>query len=248
MVNVAGAWAEDQGLARQPAQGMAAMGILALVTLLGVQNYQPVAQAQMTTLPGRLAFTARGRVYVLDGPSGQKSALASDPGELLAWSPDGQRILVQRQDKQTGPRLYLLSVRDGSFTKLADGSALANAWSPDGRALLYVVAQPLSQENQVWRAQVGAGLSHEPVQIADGSSPTWSADGRRIALSARRAGRAQVWVLNPDGSDPIQLTTDGGENPAWSPDGEHIAYTFNSRVYVMEADGSGKRQLTTGRS
>ncbi|MDP3047367.1 MAG: DPP IV N-terminal domain-containing protein, partial [Chloroflexota bacterium] len=246
VVYVAGAWAENHGLSRQPARGMAAMGVLALVALLGVQNYQPVAQAQMATLPGRLAFTARGRVYVLDGPGGQKSALASDPGELLAWSPDGARILVQRQDGQMGPRLYLLTVRDGSFTKLADGSALANAWSPDGRALLYVVAKPLPQENQVWRVQVGEGLNHEPVQIAEGSSPTWSADGRRIALSARRAGRAQVWVLNPDGSDPIQLTTDGGENPAWSPDGEHIAYTFNSRVYVMEADGSGKRQLTTG--
>jgi dipeptidyl aminopeptidase/acylaminoacyl peptidase len=246
LVYAAGAWAEDQGLSRQPARAVAALSVLVLVALLGVQNYQPVAQAQAPALPGRLAFTARGRVYVLDGPSGQKSALAGDPGELMAWSPDGQRILVQRQDKQTGPRLYLLAVRDGSFTKLADGSALANAWSPDGRALLYVVTQPLPQENQVWRAQVGEGLKQDPVQIAEGSSPTWSADGRRIALSVRRGGRAQVWVLNPDGSDPIQITTDGGENPAWSPDGEHIAYTFNSRVYVMDADGSGKRQLTTG--
>jgi Tol biopolymer transport system component len=246
LIYVAGAWAENQGLSRQPARGMAAMGILALVALLGLQSYQPVAEAQTVTLPGQLAFTARGKVYVLDGPTGQKSALASDPGQLLAWSPDGQRILVQRQDKQAGPRLYLLAVRDGSFTKLADGSAQANAWSPDGRALLYVVAQPLPLENQVWRAQVGEGQNLEPVQIAEGSSPTWSADGRRIAVSVKRAGRAQVWVLNPDGSDPIQLTTDGGENPAWSPEGEHIAYTFNSRVYIMEADGSGKRQLTTG--
>jgi photosystem II stability/assembly factor-like uncharacterized protein len=55
-----------------------------------------------------------------------------------------------------------------------------------------------------------------------------------------------MWALYPDGSDPIQLTTDGGENPVWSPDGEHIAYTFNSRVYVMDADGGDKRQLTTG--
>jgi hypothetical protein len=195
LVYAAGAWAESQGASRRPARGMAALGVVGLLLLLGFQSYQPVAAARMTALPGQLAFTARGKVYVLDGPSGQKIAVASDPGELMAWSPDGQRILVQRQAGQAGARLYLLEVRDGSFTKLADGAARANAWSPDGRSLLYVVAQPPPLENQVWRVQVGQGQSLDPVRIADGSSPTWSADGRRIALSARRAGRAHVGAV-----------------------------------------------------
>ena len=63
---------------------------------------------------------------------------------------------------------------------------------------------------------------------------------------AGAGGRPQVWVMNPDGSDLIQLTTDGGEDPAWSPDGRLIAYAFNGRVFVMTAGGADRRQISSG--
>jgi TolB protein len=58
--------------------------------------------------------------------------------------------------------------------------------------------------------------------------------------------------MKPDGSSKVKLTTDGSFKgpPTWSPRGNRIAYTSNltgnMEAYVMNLDGSGKKELTTG--
>jgi hypothetical protein len=51
----------------------------------------------------------------------------------------------------------------------------------------------------------------------------------------------QVWRADLDGSGARQLTI--GETADVSPDGAHIAFIRNSRLYVMNADGSGVTPL-----
>ena len=52
--------------------------------------------------------------------------------------------------------------------------------------------------------------------------------------------------MNADGSERRRLTQDG-RGPAWSPDGKMIAFNREDatgpELYVMNADGSGKRSL-----
>ena len=63
--------------------------------------------------------------------------------------------------------------------------------------------------------------------------------------------------MNADGSGTRRLTHNAGYDgePAWSPDGRKIAFQSkrgfryrggmgNGEIYVMNADGSGKRNLT----
>ena len=90
--------------------------------------------------------------------------------------------------------------------------------------------------------------------------PAWSPDGRRLALVA--GGGGAIWVMNADGSNPVQLTEYvrpkfglhvGWFSPTWSPDGRRIAYTYTPSakvdrdVWVMNADGSGRRRLARTR-
>ena len=45
------------------------------------------------------------------------------------------------------------------------------------------------------------------------------------------------------------ITTDGGGDPQWSPTGNRIVYQAGSpNVFVVNADGTGKKQLTNGKS
>ena len=82
--------------------------------------------------------------------------------------------------------------------------------------------------------------------------PDWSPDGNRIAFKSDRSGQFEIWTMNPDGSDPVQLTTHGGEEPNWAPNGVEIVFTRGRdggrtgdyEVYVMNSDGTGIRPIT----
>jgi Tol biopolymer transport system component len=74
-------------------------------------------------------------------------------------------------------------------------------------------------------------------------SPTFSADGSKIAFDAWRASagesssNAHVFVANADGSEPKDLGP--GAMPSFSPDGKRLAFTRYdpSGVWIMNADG-----------
>ena len=55
----------------------------------------------------------------------------------------------------------------------------------------------------------------------------WGQADGKIAFISDREGYGDVWIMNADGSDPVNLTQ--GRNcasPAWSPDGTKIAYIY----------------------
>jgi Tol biopolymer transport system component len=73
----------------------------------------------------------------------------------------------------------------------------------------------------------------------------------KIAFETDAGGNSDIWVMDPDGSNRVQLTTDPASDlvPAWSPDGTKIAFRSNRdgnfEIYVMNADGSGQTRLTS---
>jgi Tol biopolymer transport system component len=107
-----------------------------------------------------------------------------------------------------------------------------------------------------------------------GEYPNWSPDGSRIAFASSMGGSTpfgdpdyDVFVIDADGSDEVNLTHSPDINegyPTWSPDGEWIAFEStrgtppnfeppphdlerqsDEDVWLMRADGSGPRNLTS---
>src|SRR5438093_13225335 len=100
-------------------------------------------------------------------------------------------------------------------------------------------------------------------QAQDRPSPSTAASeapapsgGDRSSLNGRIAfdNFDDVWAIDADGTDLIRLTHCPGPDfdPSWSPDGTQIAFrserSGQPEVWVMNADGTGQRQLAAGLS
>src|SRR2546421_718544 len=82
--------------------------------------------------------------------------------------------------------------------------------SPDGRSAVYAVATVDAGEQEhvaLWIVSLATGAAR---QLTAGrgrdTSPEWSPDGRQIAFSSTRDGKAQIYLIPVDGGEARALT------------------------------------------
>jgi len=79
--------------------------------------------------------------------------------------------------------------------------------------------------------------------------PAWSPTGNLVAYASDEAGNDDIWLSDPAGTNPLNLTADWAGNdvhPAWSPDGQRVAFISDrdgGGLYSMSALGGGLRKL-----
>jgi dipeptidyl aminopeptidase/acylaminoacyl peptidase len=172
-------------------------------------------------------------------------------------SPDGGTIAFQRAvsgpDRSTEPHIYLVLLDGSGLRRLtrARPVELDPAWSPAGTTIAFA-RYTRGSFDLVACAPDGSGLTRlTETPAADEGFPAWSPDGSRIAFTryenGLEGGSGDLWIMNADGTGATRLLGGAGNDsePAWSPDGRRIAFVRNGDVAVMNADGSGVRELTS---
>jgi Tol biopolymer transport system component/serine/threonine protein kinase len=160
--------------------------------------------------------------------------------EYPAWSPDGKALLYAGEVGKVR-KVFRKDLASGQDSQLTHGEfdELQPTWSPDGKQTAFVRArqpgvklQPGDvfgqfQDGDVWVLDLASGEESKLVENA--FNPAYSPDGQRIAVDASWAGPRRIWLLDRQGHNPQQVTTDTSEEvahiaPAWSPDGKKIVF------------------------
>ena len=229
---------------------------------------------QLTNTPeveGNLAWSADGkilfsvfkdeisRLYAIDPDGKNQRELAKVPGRAPTLSPDGKR-LVYMAGTWTATKL-MVSALDGSNAKqINDGSSIAwnNHWSPDGKRIAFTGRNDPKGELAVFVMNADGSsrhqVTHVPAEEGGAQWPVWSPNGRQLAIqvnSRTQENTAHIWIVDVSTGAAHKLAAHTAyldETPSWFPDGKRLAFQSNRtgrmEVWVMNADGTGARQIT----
>lgn len=139
----------------------------------------------------------------------------------------GKRVRVQHIEQDTGFLHYTRDGKQAAFLSQKDGTP------------------------NVWTASLEGGPPRQITFDKEGMGfPSWSPDGKLLAVEAIRGDSTDIYVVKP-GESPVQLSHVPGQNwpYSWSPDGDKIAFAagrggvWNVR-WISRATGEEK-QLTS---
>ena len=184
-------------------------------------------------------------------------------GKSLRLSNDGRRIAYS-VGAWTRGRVVVANADGSRARAITDSTAgwFNAAWSPDDRRIAITRLDPTGAL-EVWVLDAygshARALASFPDSVGRAQWPTWSPDGKRVAVQVGRydrndhsRDRADIWVVDVATGRATNLTPGDeawlDETPSWSPDGRTIVFqsTRSGRfeVWRMNADGSSSVQLS----
>jgi TolB protein len=219
-----------------------------------------VAAAITNTESRSLSAGTGSRVGAFHLEDGKEEILTPKPWAFVGrvqWLPDMSGLIVVGGDNPSVSQIWFLSYPSGEMRRITndlnyyrsigltttadklvtiESGGLVNVWiAPEGDAKRAV---QLPTGNVGFYASTGNALA-------------WTPDGRVVFVS-NESGRADIWIMDPDGSNRKQLTANMEQNlsPEVSPDGRYVVFVSTRgdlrRVWRINLDGRSAQPLTNG--
>ncbi|HBY64636.1 MAG TPA: translocation protein TolB, partial [Solibacterales bacterium] len=123
---------------------------------------------------------------------------------------------------RSGPQqIYKMNLDGADVIRLTTGEGEASnpSWHPDGQHIAFAWTRGFEPGN--WNIFIMDVATRETVQLTHGrgrnENPSWSPDGRHLVFSSNRSGTNQIWTMLADGTQAVQLTSQGiNQMPVWS--------------------------------
>ncbi|HEY0323233.1 MAG TPA: protein kinase [Pyrinomonadaceae bacterium] len=166
------------------------------------------------------------------------------------YAPDGEHIYYGGVSDSGSFVLYKLRVAPTNGEAVGEPVEITNTGlariknltiSADGKKLAYSAPMMKGNLSSISLSTVSNEATGAPLPITQDSSyrknrPIFSPDGQKIAYVEFRGGANQdIWVMDTDGKNPTQLTTDPAVDwsPSWFPDNDRVAFESNRQGKKM---------------
>ena len=240
----------------------------ALVTRQKPERFAPIFFTGPSWSPdGKLiaasVLTLGGSTRVIAFPvsGGKEVNLSPDPwlfSSQVQWLPDMSGLLVVAgTNPSSGAQLWLLSYPTGEKRQItndldqhrtigltADGSKFVNVVASGIMSIFVAPEGDAGRALQLPTGNIGYGTGY-------GNTVAWTPEGRIVFLSAE-GNDVNLWIMNADGSNRQQLTSNVGRNvgPTVSPDSRYLVFSSTrggrQNIWRMNIDGTSSKQLTQG--
>jgi Tol biopolymer transport system component len=168
----------------------------------------------------------------------------------LAWQNDMSGLIISARQRTMAPhQLWRVTFPAGDVQRLTNDFTEYRGVSLSGEKIVTVKTD---WTWKMWRSSIGS--SSQPVAITQGwglmYGICWTATGK-IVYSSMAQDRLDLWRIDANGSNNVQLTVDSGDNytPAASADGKFIVFTSARTdgfdIYRLNiATGNNVKRLT----
>lgn len=156
-------------------------------------------------------------IYRIDIDGGNLVEIIDDPPVAdfsPRWSPDGSQIMFI-SDRSGSYEIFQMNVDGSNITQITNTGVpiIDIALSSDSNRIAFTYAYLYPRAADLYIIDKD-GSTDTVVQLTDdrgaafNDSPTWSKDGKEIFFSSNSSGNYDLWMINVDGSSPVQLTDD----------------------------------------
>jgi serine/threonine protein kinase/Tol biopolymer transport system component len=201
----------------------------------GVEHFLSIAaSAEVPGQPRRLVATVSNpsvelwTIPLTDGVSGEETASRLSLPTARAAAPrfahDSSLLYLASRSGADG--LWRLSGTTATEIWQPTDGALGGAAgiSPDGKKICFAVRH---RQRSTLRCALadGSGVATLADSLDVRGAPSWSQDGRWIAVAVKDGEAVRVFRIPAQGGVPQRLVDSVSSNPVWSPDGKFVLYS-----------------------